>query len=136
MRDGSSDGWALQIRLCEVNWQLLLTRLALSCTLLAEGMAMTQACKAAGGALPMTDATLLQRACNAAEPILYPYGRALNAVGRNKVSPLLSGDWETSGNVCGVVPATENTVGTSDVAVSHLLQDLRQPQHKSSSNFS
>ena len=89
----SKTGWAVSfdsstLRLDQ--WQELLAQVALGTTELAEGMAHDRAANSGEMSSGITSTTL-RVALEKAQPVVYPYGRPLNAIGR--VHPLLSGRW-------------------------------------------
>ena len=89
----SDAGWALAFdsrTLGSDQWTELLTAVALGTTVLAEGMAYDRAVSSDAMSSGITSSTL-RMALEKAQPVVYPYGRALNGVGG--ISPLLSGRW-------------------------------------------
>ena len=89
-------GWAVSFDPCKlstIQWVDLLTTVAFGTTVLAEGMAHDRALESGELASGMSGHTL-RLALKKAEPIVYPYGRALNRLG--KVNPFLSGGWESA----------------------------------------
>ena len=89
----SDAGWALAFdsrTLGSDQWAELLTAVALGTTVLAEGMAYDRAVSSDAMSSGITSSTL-RMALEKAQPVVYPYGRALNGVGG--ISPLLSGRW-------------------------------------------
>ena len=64
--------------------------MALGTTVLAEGMAHDRAISSGELSSGITSTTL-RLAVKKAQPVVYPYGRALNGIGQ--VSPFLTGNW-------------------------------------------
>lgn len=79
-------------RITPEHWSYLLPRVALGITLLSEGGSHIRA----GDIHDFHPRTLLV-AAHRASPLVYPYGRALNGVG--KISSWLTGDWANEGIV-------------------------------------
>ena len=94
-------GWAQRVDITTLSvelWSVILPRVALGCTVLAEGTAHSRAvsslhygCSCSRSVSIFSSSLLLEMLAKAA-PLAYPYGRAINAVG--KVNFFLTGAWE------------------------------------------
>jgi hypothetical protein len=85
-------GWLRQFDVGSLTvevWGKMLPRVALGCTIFAEGLAHSRAIGADGA--KELDASRLKRMVQQAGRVAYPYGRALNGIGN--VNPLLTGQW-------------------------------------------
>jgi hypothetical protein len=85
--------WARDVQPDSVPWNTMLPRVALGCTILAEGMAMTRAAKHCSSTIPADNLQQMSQAIGKAAPIVFPFGRALNGISVEGIRGSLTGRW-------------------------------------------